>query len=188
MVPLLLLSIAVAAVGVDRLRFWRRLGSPTDRRWRLIENQLLEGSSPTGVPSSCPVGHLMRQLTVADGPAARQLELQLILQSQAAAMARGERILEAAAALGPLLGLLGTVTGLIRTFAALGREVGAASMDRVALGISEVLVSTATGILVALFAMVVLKINMAYRSSYLALLERLALSFERNTHQLVCRG
>ena len=91
--------------------------------------------------------------------------------------------LQAAAALGPLLGLLGTVTGLIRTFAALGREVGAASMDRVALGISEVLVSTATGILVALFAMVVLKINMAYRSSYLALLERLALSFERNTHQ-----
>ena len=93
----------------------------------------------------------MRQLTAADGPAARQLELQLILQSQTVSMARGERILEASATLGPLLGLLGTVTGLIRTFAALGCEVGSASMDRVALGISEVLISTATGILVARF-------------------------------------
>jgi len=84
--------------------------------------------------------------------------------------------------------LLGTVTGLIRTFAALGVEAGSASMDRVALGISEVLVSTATGILLALFAMVVLKVNTAFRSGYLALLERLALTYERNHTALACRG
>ena len=188
MVPLLLLSIAVAAVGVDRIRFWRRLGSPDDRRWRHVEQELLDGKRPSAGAGATPLGQLMRHLSAAEGPAARQLELQLILQFQTEAMARGERILEASAALGPLLGLLGTVTGLIRTFASMGIQTGSASMDRVALGISEVLVSTAMGILLALFAMVVLKVNTAFRSSYLALLERVALAYERNHESLACRG
>ena len=185
MVPLLLLSVAVVAIAFDRARFWRELGSAGSRRWQRLEQDLLAGALPPLASLQAPAADLLRRLTAAQGEAARQLELQLCLQLESQRMARGERILEASAALGPLLGLLGTVTGLMRTFASLGGPSATASADVVALGISEVLVATAMGILLALLAVVVLRINTAFRSSHLALLERLALAFELNHQQLI---
>ncbi|MEK0189479.1 MotA/TolQ/ExbB proton channel family protein, partial [Microcoleus anatoxicus] len=56
--------------------------------------------------------------------------------------------------LAPLLGLLGTVLGLINSFAALKiGEVGGGSTAGVTGGISEALVSTATGLIVAIFTL-----------------------------------
>jgi len=79
------------------------------------------------------------------------------------------------------LGLLGTVTGLMRTFASLGHQGDTAnSASLAASGIAEVLVATAMGILLALLAIVVLRVNSAYRTSQLALLERVALAYELN--------
>jgi biopolymer transport protein ExbB len=51
----------------------------------------------------------------------------------------------------PLLGLLGTVTGILSTFAALSSGAGGAkTMEMVAQGISEALVTTETGLAIAL--------------------------------------
>lgn len=56
--------------------------------------------------------------------------------------------------LSPLLGLLGTVTGLIRSFASLNLgSVGDESALQVTGGISEALISTATGLMVAVFTL-----------------------------------
>lgn len=54
----------------------------------------------------------------------------------------------------PLLGLLGTVSGMETTFATLSAKAGARSMEGLARGISEVLVATESGLLVALPALV----------------------------------
>ena len=54
----------------------------------------------------------------------------------------------------PLLGLLGTVSGMVRTFETLSAKAGGRSMEGLARGISEVLVSTESGLLVALPALV----------------------------------
>ncbi|MBZ7981001.1 MotA/TolQ/ExbB proton channel family protein [Campylobacter sp. RM12640] len=51
----------------------------------------------------------------------------------------------------PQLGLLGTVTGMISSFAALSKE---ANEELVAAGISEALYTTAFGLIVAIFALV----------------------------------
>ncbi len=51
----------------------------------------------------------------------------------------------------PLLGLLGTVSGMVKTFESLSDRTG--SMERLAQGISEVLVATQSGLLVALPAL-----------------------------------
>jgi len=51
----------------------------------------------------------------------------------------------------PLLGLLGTVTGMLATFAALSSGSGGdQTMAAVASGISEALITTETGLLIAL--------------------------------------
>ena len=59
------------------------------------------------------------------------------------------RILRALVACAPLLGLLGTVKGMITTFIALGGR-GVASMDMLSVGISEALITTQVGLIIAI--------------------------------------
>jgi biopolymer transport protein ExbB len=52
-----------------------------------------------------------------------------------------------------MVGLLGTVIGMIRSFAALG-QTGSVDAVKLALGISEALINTAGGLFVAIFSIV----------------------------------
>jgi biopolymer transport protein ExbB len=62
---------------------------------------------------------------------------------------RNVRVLNGTATLAPLLGLLGTVIGMIQSFEALGGKVGPARGEALAQGISLALVSTAFGLSIA---------------------------------------
>ncbi len=53
------------------------------------------------------------------------------------------------ASVAPMLGLLGTVTGMIASFRLLGEAQGAARPDELALGISQALVTTCMGLIIA---------------------------------------
>ncbi len=78
-------------------------------------------------------------------------------------MFRQQRVvLGAMIAAAPLLGLLGTVSGMIKTFASLADRVGQKSMEGLAQGISEVLVATESGLAVALPAL--LLVYLAHRA------------------------
>lgn len=70
--------------------------------------------------------------------------------------ASGLRFLELAAAIGPLLGLLGTVTGMIAAFQALQSAGLRADTATLAGGIWEALLTTAAGMAVAIPAMIAL--------------------------------
>ena len=62
---------------------------------------------------------------------------------------RNVRVLNATTTLAPLLGLLGTVIGMIQSFDALGGKVGPTKGETLAQGISLALVSTAIGLAIA---------------------------------------
>ncbi len=62
---------------------------------------------------------------------------------------RNVRVLNGTATLAPLLGLLGTVIGMIQSFEALGGKVGPARAEALAQGISLALVATAFGLSIA---------------------------------------
>ena len=86
---------------------------------------------------------------IAGEPAAARL-----LQGEIRDSFRQHRIaLAAMIAAAPLLGLLGTVSGMVRTFESLAAKAGEKSMEGLASGISEVLVATESGLLVALPAL-----------------------------------
>ncbi len=69
---------------------------------------------------------------------------------------RRERVvLGSMIAAAPLLGLLGTVSGMSTTFASLVDRGGQRSMEGLARGISEVLIATESGLLVAIPALLV---------------------------------
>lgn len=77
--------------------------------------------------------------------------------------ARLERFVEAigvVAALGPLLGLLGTVLGMIKVFQRVN-EVGAGSPVEMAAGIWEALIATAYGLIVGIPALVMYRLILA---------------------------
>ena len=63
---------------------------------------------------------------------------------------RNVRVLNGTATLAPLLGLLGTVIGMIQSFDAIGGKIGGAKSEALASGISMALVSTALGLAVAI--------------------------------------
>ena len=67
---------------------------------------------------------------------------------------RGLVILEVIVGIAPLLGLIGTVSGLIHVFASLGLSSGAADAKRIALGISEALSTTIFGLGIAVVTLV----------------------------------
>lgn len=69
---------------------------------------------------------------------------------------RRARMIKILAGAAPLLGLLGTVTGMLKTFQGLSLKSGMNSMNTVADGISEALVTTQTGLSFGILAIVLL--------------------------------
>jgi biopolymer transport protein ExbB len=67
---------------------------------------------------------------------------------------RGLVVLEVIIGIAPLLGLIGTVSGLIHVFANLGLSAGSADAKRIALGISEALTCTIFGLGIAVPALI----------------------------------
>jgi biopolymer transport protein ExbB len=101
--------------------------------------------------------HLRQRLRATTSRAARhhlQVEARESFRRQRAAI--GPMIAAA-----PLLGLLGTVSGMEKTFESLSAAAGEKSMEGLASGISEVLVATESGLTVALPAM--LLVYLAHR-------------------------
>lgn len=66
---------------------------------------------------------------------------------------RNLRVLETIAAVAPLLGLLGTVVGMIRVFAGIS-QIGLGDPEVLSSGISEAMVTTAAGLMVGIPALV----------------------------------
>lgn len=72
----------------------------------------------------------------------------------------------------PLFGLLGTVLGMLLTFKAIGIGGNSAS-EIIAKGISEALVATQTGMMVAIPGLIMASIAKRWRNEYVAFLSRL---------------
>lgn len=71
--------------------------------------------------------------------------------TEIAPLARDLRVMKICVSAAPLLGLLGTVTGMLATFGALSSgSAGEKIMELVAEGISEALITTETGLVIAL--------------------------------------
>lgn len=83
-----------------------------------------------------------------------EAELEWRGNTEVAALQRHIRLLELIAMVSPLLGLLGTVLGMIQAFQELALAEGAANASLLAAGIWQALLTTAAGLLVAIPAAV----------------------------------
>jgi len=145
---LLLLSVAVLTISFDRSRFWFQWWRQRERRRRSWEETLRGGEER----------------------AQRQLE------DWEQEMGFGEPLLQAAGVIGPLLGLIGTVIGLMQVLASLGPQLVLPPEANLR-GYGQVLMSTAVGLIVSLIATATLFTNQGLRQWQLGHLERLKRRF-----------
>jgi biopolymer transport protein ExbB len=159
--PLLVLSILSLSVIFERLWFWLRILSQekqiVDRILDAAHDNWQVAADIARVANHQPVGRFLYaplHLGKADVETFR-LALESTAEDELAGMRRGEKLLEAVIALAPLLGLLGTVLGLIHSLRSIRiGDLGTESTAGVTTGIGESLISTATGLIVAITSLV----------------------------------
>ncbi|MBD2625746.1 MotA/TolQ/ExbB proton channel family protein [Trichormus variabilis] len=159
-----LLGSSVLAVGliIERIKFWVKIST---RQQQVVRNVLSLYRQDNVVSTidtlrknaDLPIARIF--LTALELEEPNPEEFRLALESEAQAeiplFKRFNTIFDTIIALAPLLGLLGTVLGLIGSFASLNiGDVGGTKAAGVTSGISEALVSTATGLIVAIFTLV----------------------------------
>lgn len=98
-----------------------------------------------------PVGRMIRFVMEARNLEEIAIYFDELNQTEIAPFDRDLKVMQTCVSVAPLLGLLGTVTGMLATFAALATGSGGdKTMGMVASGISEALITTETGLLIAL--------------------------------------
>lgn len=98
-----------------------------------------------------PIGRMINFVMGANSLEEISVYFDELNQTEIAPFDRDLKVMQVCVSIAPLLGLLGTVTGMLSTFAALASGSGGdKTMDMVASGISEALITTETGLLIAL--------------------------------------
>ncbi|BAY93987.1 MULTISPECIES: MotA/TolQ/ExbB proton channel family protein [unclassified Tolypothrix] len=159
--PLLALSILALSVIFERLWFWLRILTQekeiVDRVLDAAAENWEVAADIARQATNQPIGRFLYaplRLTKNDAETFR-LALEATAEDELAGMRRGEKLLEAVIALAPLLGLLGTVLGLIQSLRSIRiGDLGTESAAGVTTGIGESLISTASGLIVAIVSLV----------------------------------
>jgi biopolymer transport protein ExbB len=98
-----------------------------------------------------PIGELLDFVTGARTLEDAAISFEQLQVSEAAPFERDLKVMKVCVSAAPLVGLLGTVTGMLATFGALSSGSGGdKTMAMIADGISEALITTETGLVIAL--------------------------------------
>lgn len=158
MLPILLCSVAVIAICIERL--WtlnpRRIAPRTllGEVWGWLKNNQLDGDKIKELRDSSHLGRIFAA-GLSNSRHGRDVMKDSIEEAASQVVHELERFLGALgtiAAVAPLIGLLGTVVGMIQVFTAIMLE-GTGNAGVLAGGISQALITTAAGLTVAIPAL-----------------------------------
>ncbi len=153
--PLAGLSVLTVALVLERALFWVGVHRGGRGRWVAEVTDRLRAGDDAAVRAmasrdSSVYGDVVRAaLTL---PASESVAIELVERFRRR-VERFSTALSTAITAGPLLGILGTVTGIIQSFDLLGRTRHIADIEPVAAGIAEALITTAFGLVIALVAL-----------------------------------
>lgn len=157
MYPLFMASIITLAIGVERLVVYRRASKDIMLLWKQVKQHLVNQQHQqalalceTSTNAAAPI--LYRAASCISNQ--RSETIRDAMEGEAAAQISKLRLrlsyLSATITLAPLLGLLGTVLGMIKTFNVLSLSSGQPGI--ITGGVGEALIATAAGLCVAIIA------------------------------------
>ena len=154
MVPLLLSSMLALAVIRERCLFWRRFrkyeGGETILSL-MVAGHLTEATKMART-SQHPVARVL--LAGLEHPySAPGMAMEAASQAELYRLKRSLPVLDTIITLAPLLGLLGTITGMINSFGIVS-EAGLGQPHAITGGVAEALIATATGLSIAILTLV----------------------------------
>jgi biopolymer transport protein ExbB len=150
-----LLLILTLAVAIERLWFLKRIlrqGRDVHSRLRQVPYQNIAGLQAVADQSTDTLqGHLILTAIASRGESAEEMESHLEEEVMDALpkINRWLWILDTSVTIAPLLGLFGTIIGMIQAFNVLSANGGP---SKVTGGIADALVSTGAGLLIAIIA------------------------------------
>ena len=183
-IPLAIASIASLSITLERGYFWYK----TKRRQSSLKRKLLEQCFNN--EQSCfqlrpkeqdnIMTKFFQKTTI---PSPNDLEelrdsCDLNLEILEPELSRYENILGTIISIAPLIGLLGTVLGLMRSMSGLTLQAISESNTNVMAGISEALISTAAGLTIAITSLIANNLFKSFRLSQLHTLQSFALEIE----------
>ena len=157
MYPLLFCSLISLTIVIERGIFWMREKKRRDRKlldrfMSLVEKGDLEEAREVVADSRDPVvrvlvcGIVHREFSLKDA-------LRMSADEEIALMRRYLPVLDTMITLSPLLGILGTITGIIYSFNMLG-SAGVENPAMITAGIGQALLTTAFGLAIAIFSLI----------------------------------
>ena len=158
MVPIILCSVAAAAISVERI--WSlqpgRIAPRTllAQVWGYVKKNELDRERLREIRNGCPLGQIFAA-GLGNARHGRGIMKEAMEEEASVVMHELERYLTTLgtiASVSPLLGLLGTVVGMIKAFTVLMAQ-GSGNANNLAGGISTALITTAGGLTVAIPAL-----------------------------------
>jgi len=154
MIPLLICSVISLAIVIERFLYWYRIRSRDlpERMLQLVEDEKIQSALELTKGAKDPTLRVMAVAIEHSNPSAGEA-------MEAAALAEIPRmkqylpVLDTIVTLAPLLGLLGTITGMISSFGIMSLA-GIGQPHAITGGIAEALIATATGLSVAICTLV----------------------------------
>jgi biopolymer transport protein ExbB len=175
--PLLIFSIVTLILTIERLVFWARVLRGQRQLMKKVLNTYR--NHPDDVfpllkqNLRFPAARIFLDALELEGASPNQFRLALegATQAEIPLLKRFTGGFQTIVALSPLMGLLGTILGLIRSFANVNLGEVGANAQAVTGGISEALVSTAAGLVVAMVALLFANLFRSFYRRQLALLQ-----------------
>ncbi len=155
-IPLVICSITAIAVALERFIYLKKAEGNNFRLIKKIKlmlgNDKLREAKNMAQKEDGPIAGILTEGFKYYGKKKEDLKdnLEAVAQSEIKKLEKRLRVLDFIANVAPLLGLLGTVLGIIDSFNILAGAEGMASPEAISVGISHALISTAFGLIVAI--------------------------------------
>jgi len=156
MYPILLCSIISLAVVIERMIVLHRRNTDPDELVEDVKYAVEQGRIIEGVQiakrSRSPLSSLIIVALTNIGKPRSEVEeaVQIAGNAEIRRLEKNMQLLGLIITVSPLLGLLGTVTGIIQSFNVLGLTAGVTDPAVLSIGIAEALITTAAGLTVAI--------------------------------------
>ncbi len=161
MYPLLLCSVVGVAVIVERVYYYWSGRADNESlmdsvRAALSQGRILEAAQ-VAKRDKGPVAAILAAAISQYGKSRQMVteQIEKVGQEEIFRLEKGLPLLDVLVGIAPLLGLLGTVTGIIKSFNVMGALQGVAEPAVLSSGIAEALITTAAGLLIAIPIMAV---------------------------------
>jgi len=154
--PIIGFSIVACIIIIERLLYLHRISVDEQKLFTHVKNSLLEGHYNEALAicdqNISPFSTLLK-IGIENRHQPESIQRDILKDAaalEAPKLERGLSLLSTITSIEPLMGLLGTVTGTMRAFGVLGTFGAVSDPTALASGVSEALITTVAGLIVAI--------------------------------------